>query len=94
LSTGQSRFSSYGRVMDPLRAVLRLLCGGVEPPEYVRGYDYGNLTDDQHQALQDWVNCNLAPEIDWSTGIGVIEASEQIVAEAVANANIAPKEDQ
>jgi hypothetical protein len=28
----------------------------------------------------------------WSTGIGIIEAAETIVAEAVANANIPPKD--
>lgn len=43
---------------EPLRDALRLFCGGKEPPEYVQGYDYSNLTDDQHQHLQDWVNMN------------------------------------
>lgn len=73
---------------EPLRDALRLFCGGKEPPEYVQGYDYSNLTDDQHQHLQDWVNMNLAEGIFWSTGIGVIEAAQNLVEEAEINANI------
>jgi len=88
----KSRFSFYGKVKDPIRRVLKLLCGGNDPPTFIQGYDYSNLTDEQHTQLQDWVGMNISKDIHWSTAIGIIEASEQIVAEAVANANIPPKE--
>lgn len=78
----------YPGVKDPIRAVLRLLCGGHEPPDFVQGYDYSNLTDLERSELQDWVCCHLDSEIYWSTGIGVIEAAESIVGEALGNANI------
>lgn len=81
-------------VEHPLREALKVLMGGKEPPKYVQGYDYSNLTDDQHTHLQDWVNMNLPGTIAWSTGIGVIDAAEHIVEEAVGNANIPPKEER
>jgi len=88
----KNRFSYYGQIKDPIRSVLKLLCGGSEPPPYVQGYDYDNLTDDQHSQLQDWVGMHISEEIIWSTAIGIIDAAENIVAEAVANANILPEE--
>jgi hypothetical protein len=76
---------------EPLRDALRVLCGGKAPPPYVTGYDYSNLTDSERDQLQNWVSLNLAAGIYWSTAIGVIEAAEKLVEEAVANANIPPK---
>ncbi len=72
----------------PIREMLAALCGGEEPPEYVQGYDYSNLTDIQHGELQDWAATHCVPA--WGTGIGVIEAAEKLVEEAVSNGNIPP----
>jgi hypothetical protein len=82
--------SYYGYVEDPIRRVLRVFCTE-SPPAFVKGYDYSNLDDDQHARLQEWVGCHLNPIISWSTAIGVIEAAQTIVEEAIANANIPPK---
>lgn len=76
------------QVANPIRDVLKLLCGGKEPPEFVRGYDYSNLTDAQHSELQNWVGMNMDRSIEWSTAIGIIDAAESIVIEAAGNANI------
>lgn len=86
------KFYSQGRPKDPIRQVLRRLVGKA-PPKFVRGYNYGNLTDVQHAQLQDWVSINISDTVlYWSTAIGIIEAAENIVGEAVANANIPPEE--
>jgi hypothetical protein len=76
---------------NPIRKVLRAMTGK-KPPKFVKGYDYSNLTDMQHQELQDWAATNARPT--WLTGIGLIEAAEKQVQEAVDNANIPPKEPQ
>lgn len=87
-----TKFYSQGRPKDPIRQVLRRLVGK-SPPKFVRGYNYSNLTDVQHAQLQDWVGSNINNTVlYWSTAIGIIEAAENIVAEAVANANIPPEE--
>ncbi len=52
-------------------------------------YTLADLTDDEIDQLQSWCVCNATP--GWSTGIGIMEAAELIVIEAVANGNIAPK---
>jgi hypothetical protein len=86
------RFYSQGKPKDPIREVLRRLVGKA-PPKFVRGYDYSNLTDKQHEELQSWVLDGISDTVlYWSTGIGIIEAAETIVAEAVENANIPPKD--
>ena len=74
---------------DPIREVLQAMTGK-EPPSFVRGYDYKGLTDEQVQELQDWCCVNVKPE--WLTGIGLMDAAENQVAEAVSNGNIAPVE--
>lgn len=80
--------SWQGKPKEPLRDVLQWLVGK-KPPPFVKGYDYSNLTDNQHMELQDWVCMNLdRTAIFWSTGIAIIEAAEAIVAEAVSNGNI------
>lgn len=87
-----NRNYSQGNPKDPIREVLRHLVGE-EPPTFVRGYDTMNLTDRQLEELTPWIlNTLSSTELYWSTGIGIIEAAENIVAEAVANANIPPKE--
>ncbi len=61
-------------------------------PTFLRNpsiYTLADLTDEQLDELQSWCVCNATP--GWSTGIGIMEAAELIVSEAVANGNIAPK---
>lgn len=38
--------------------------------------------------LQDFIGCNLKEEVSWSTAIGVINAVEKVVQEAIYNGNI------
>lgn len=73
---------------DPLRDVLKAMTGH-EPPDFVRGYDTQGLSDAQQQALQDWASMHVRPS--WLTGIGLLDAAETQVQEAVWNANIPPK---
>lgn len=76
-----------GKPRHPIRDVLKRIIGKA-PPQYVRGYDYSNFTDGQHSDLQDWVSLNLPVSLEWSTAIGVIDAAQTIVEEAVSNGNI------
>lgn len=76
---------------NPIRKVLRAMTGK-KPPEFVKGYNYDNLTDMQHQELQDWASTNVRP--NWLTGIGLVEAAERQVKEAVDNGNIPPETEQ
>jgi hypothetical protein len=72
---------------DPIREVLRAMTG-VTPPAFVKGYDCKGLTDAQVQELQDWCATHVRPS--WLTGIGLMDAAENQVAEAVSNGNIPP----
>jgi len=87
-----SRYSqySYNQGPDPIRVALKGLCGGKAPPTFVKGYRCGNLPDDQHIELLEWVFANS--KLAWSTGIGLVEVADKIVDEAVGNANIPPPE--
>lgn len=81
-----------GKPKEPLRDMLRWLTART-PPKFVKGYTYKNLTDEEHMLLQEWAISTLnGTPVHWSTGIGVIEAAEKLVEEAVANGNI-PAED-
>ncbi len=82
-----SGFFLYTTSPDPLREALLAICGK-EPPDFVRGHGISGLSDQQVSALQDWCSLNARPE--WATGLGVLEAAELIVSQAVDNANIAP----
>jgi hypothetical protein len=44
--------------------------------------------DDAHLELQDWIGMNLRKEIYWSTAIGVIDACDLILNEAMSNGNL------
>lgn len=72
---------------NPIREALKAFTGK-EPPAFVRGYDTSGLSDAENQELQYWAVDNAKPK--WATGIGLIEAAELLVAEAVANGNIPP----
>lgn len=72
---------------DPFRDALKAMTG-VEPPDFVSGYNAGGLDDKELSELQDWAADAVKPT--YFTGIGLIEAAEDQVAEAVSNGNIPP----
>jgi hypothetical protein len=76
---------------SPFRDAIKLISGGIEPPDFVRGYSCADLTEDEYQELTTWLLDDGLPEVcSWTTGIGLIEAAEHIVNEAVSNGNIPP----
>lgn len=82
------RFSYYGKIENPLYEALQALCGA-EPPAYTKGCFAANeLPDQLITELQDWCSLHARPE--WATGLSMLECAEQIVADAVDNANILP----
>lgn len=72
---------------NPLRKVLRAMTRQ-EPPDFVRGYSTTQLTEEEQQKLQDWAVNAVRPR--WLTGIGLLDAADAQVAEAVSNGNIPP----
>ena len=84
------KFFLLGTPEDPIRDVLRSMTGK-EPPNFVRGYSFDGLTDKETMDLQDWAS-NSVP-LGWLTGIGLLEAAESQVGEAVSNGNIPGPED-
>jgi len=85
-------FTYYDTPKNPLTDALRVIVG-VEPPKYTHGaYSANDLEEENIVDLQDWCSLNARPE--WSTGIGILEAAELIIEEAVSNANIAPKNER
>lgn len=77
--------SKYARPKNPIRAVLKAMTG-VRPPSFVKGYSFRDLDDKQAEELQNWCAANVRPK--WLTGIGLMEAAESQVDEAVVNGNI------
>jgi hypothetical protein len=73
---------------NPIRKVLKAMTGK-RPPKFVKGYNFNNLTDMQRDELQGWAVNNVRSF--WLTGIGLIEAAEKQVKEAVDNGNIPPE---
>ncbi len=80
--------SYLARPAHPIRDVLVAMTGKT-PPVFVKGYSVYNLTDEQWEELQDWAVNTCRPS--WLTGIGLLEAAEHQVQEAVSNGNI-PRE--
>jgi hypothetical protein len=77
-----------GKPTHPIREALLWLCGK-QPPKFIQGYDLNELTDSQKEELQDWaIQCVDKTKIHWATGIGMLDAAEAIVEEAVSNGNI------
>jgi prepilin-type N-terminal cleavage/methylation domain-containing protein len=80
--------SWQGKPKHPIREVLTWLCGK-PPPKFVQGYDLRGLSDVQSLELQEWAVQQLdKTKIPWATGIGMLDAAEAIVEEAVGNGNI------
>lgn len=69
----------------PFRDILQAVTG-VKPPKFVRGYSTRGYTDAEKDELQSWASDNVKPS--WATGIGLIEAAENMVEEAEINGNI------
>lgn len=77
------------KVENPLFEALEAITGK-RPPDFLLGkFSVNELNDDESYELQTWCICNSRPT--WSTGIGIIEAAESIVSEAVSNRNIDKK---
>lgn len=75
---------------NPIRDVLRAMTGK-PPPPFVKGYTCYDLTDREWDELHSWAVRNCKPS--YLTGIGLIEAAQHQVDEAVGNGNIpAPKD--
>lgn len=73
-------------IANPLTEALAMMAMAA-PPDFTHGHvDTSKMTDDQVDELQSWCvdHCKLA----WSTGIGMLEAAELVVREAINNANI------
>lgn len=75
----------YAHPKHPIREVLWAMTGS-RPPPFVKGYSFKGLSDAQVQELQDWCASHVKPS--WLTGIGLMDAAENQVAEAVSNGNI------
>jgi len=70
----------------PFRDAVSLLCGGETPPEWVVGHSCQDIPEERWHDLSEWMLAHTP--LDWSTGIGLVEAAESIVKEAVSNGNI------
>ena len=78
-------------IQSPLGSMLYALTG-VMPPAFVNGiYASNELSEDQQMELHDWCTTHVKPH--WATGIGLLEAADQMVEEAVSNGNIASREE-
>lgn len=76
----------YDTPDNPLSDVLRAMTGK-EPPGYTRGHYYtSQLSDEDSERLQHWCSDNANPY--WTTGIGLMDAVDAIIGEAVGNGNI------
>lgn len=81
--------SYLDRPAHPIRDVLKAMTGKA-PPKFVKGYSIYSLTDEEWDKLQSWAVNACRPS--WLTGIGLLEAAEHQVQEAVSNGNI-PREE-
>ena len=66
-------------------ALQSILCK--DPPRFLKKkFSASELTDEKYIILQDW--CSNNRNLEWETGIGLIEAAENIVLAALENGNI------
>jgi len=84
-------------IKDPCGDAIATMVGKRPPLKLLpRGtYSTSELHETQGLELQFWICKQLgkrAVPMHWSTGIGIMDAADAIVQEAVNNANIAPKE--
>jgi hypothetical protein len=92
LTRRELKYPGYKRATPkhPIREVLAAMTGlNVRSiPFYVRGYTLETVSDEYWDRLQDWAIRHTRPA--WLTGIGLLEAAEAQVKEAVSNGNIPP----
>lgn len=81
-------------VKDPFRQAMTSILGCAPPIKWVPVGTLHSmqLSDEANASLQWWVVSKLTkrrlPKLFWSTGIGIIEAVDGIVTEAISNGNI------
>ena len=76
-------------VKNPLKDVLSAMTHSY-PPDYLNGlFSSDELHEAYYLEFQDWCASNVLPA--WATGIGLIEAADKMVLEAVRNGNIEGK---
>lgn len=73
---------------NPVRDVLEAMTSA-KPPDFVNGYDFSDLSDEELSELQDWCVASVKPW--YLTGIGLLEAAEKQVLTAIENGNIPDK---
>ena len=75
--------------IKPLREMLEALTGEA-PPDYITTqYSSSELTEYEQDKLQWWCVDYVRPV--WATGIGLLEAADKMIEEAVSNGNIPPQ---
>lgn len=71
--------------LEKYKEVLDLFLVEEVPTEMVKEYYFG---EDEDSILQEYVLNHLKHEVEWSTGIGILDAVKTIVYEAEVNCNI------
>jgi len=69
--------------IEKMKIVFGLLLNNIPTDDMILNY-----INEVSEELQAFCVNNLKPEIDWSTGIGIIDAANAIYFEAWANCNI------
>lgn len=88
IRNGQYEQSRYETPDSPFREALKAITGQ-EPPEYVVGYNCGDIPEERWHDLQEWAsNAVVDAGFEWMTGIGTVEAAEHMVKCAEENGNI------
>lgn len=92
------REAYHPEVSAPYRDLIAHMLKRRAPPLSMvpRGtYTSDDLTEKQSEDLQWWIVKHLCPlrcpGLYWSTGIGLIEAMDTMVEEAISNGNIMPR---
>ena len=75
----------------PLHDTLGAMLGRIPPFPMYGVYQSSELPDDRFRELQDWASEHAVPY--WATGLSMIHAADMIVASAVKNTNIPPRQD-
>ena len=84
-------FEMKDSVKNPFYEALKAITQET-PPKYCKGiFSSSELKEDAQNKLHQWCVNNSKPY--WSTGIAILEAADNIVNEAVGNANIRSKKE-
>ena len=79
----------YGEIESPLLEALEMLCG--QAPESIQNVLQGvvntqALTEADHELVYEWATGS--PRLHWATGLGVLDAADTLVHQAIENDNI------